>query len=54
MTQIKVSPWSFGQSEVKLVFEGRILRSQFTDETAMRDALESAQWVTITTLLSPA
>lgn len=54
MTQIKVSPWSFGQSEVKLVFEGRILQEQFTDETAMRDALESADWVTITTLLSPA
>lgn len=54
MTQIKVSPWSFGQSEVKLVFEGRLLQQQFTDETAMRIALESADWVTITTPLSPA
>lgn len=53
MTYIKVNPWSFGQSQVKLVFEGRLLREQFTNETAMRTALANAEWVTITTILSP-
>lgn len=53
LTQIKVTPWPFQQSEVKLIYEGRILRERFTDETAMRNALVSADWVTITTILSP-
>lgn len=49
--QIEVSPWPFAQSEVKLVYEGRMLRDKFTDETAMQKALESAEWITITTIL---
>ncbi len=51
LSQIKVTPWPFGQSEVKLVYEGRILPEKFTDETAMRTALTSADWITITTIL---
>lgn len=51
--RIKISPWPFQQSEVKLVYEGRVLREKFQDETVMRNALESADWVTITTILSP-
>ena len=51
--QIEVTPWCFQQAEVKLVYEGRLLQEQFTDETKMRTALESAKWVTITTLLTP-
>lgn len=50
--QIEVSPWPFQQNEVKLVYEGRMLQDKFTDQTAMRDALESAQWVSITTILT--
>ncbi|WP_250124715.1 DUF3891 family protein [Chroococcidiopsis sp. CCMEE 29] len=52
-TQIKVDPWPFQQGEVKLVYEGRMLREKFTDETAMRAALVNANWRTITTILSP-
>ncbi len=51
-SQIKVSPWPFQQPEVKLVYEGRRLQESFTDETAMRSALVTADWVTITTILS--
>jgi hypothetical protein len=51
LSQIEVTPWPFQQSEVKLVYEGRILREKFTDETAMRTALMSADWVTIATKL---
>jgi hypothetical protein len=49
--QVKVAPWPFQQSEVTLVYEGRILRETFTDETAMRAALVDADWITITTIL---
>lgn len=49
--QVKVAPWPFQQSEVTLVYEGRILRETFTNETAMRAALVDADWVTITTIL---
>lgn len=52
--QIKVSPWPFQQNQVKLVYEGRVLREQFQDETAMRTALGSADWITIATILRPA
>lgn len=53
-TQVKVSPWPFRASEVKLVYEGRRLREQFTDETVMRDIIASAEWVAIATTLKPA
>lgn len=53
-TRIKVEPWPFQQSQVTLVYEGRLLEETFTDETAMRAALTSANWVTMTTTLSPA
>lgn len=48
---IQLSPWSFQDSEVKLVYEGRRLREKFTDETQMRNALASAEWVTMATTL---
>lgn len=51
--QITISPWPFQESEVRLVYEGRLLGETFTDETAMREALESARWVTLSTLLKP-
>jgi hypothetical protein len=51
--QVKVAPWPFQESEVTLVYEGRILREKFTDETVMRAALVDADCVTITTILSP-
>jgi hypothetical protein len=51
--QIKISPWPFGTSQVKLVYEGRLLRQTFTDEAAMREALQSDCWVTLRTTLQP-
>lgn len=51
--QITISPWPFQESEVTLVYEGRLLRETFTDETAMREALMSAPWVTLSTILKP-
>lgn len=52
--RIKVEPWPFQQSKVTLVYEGQILQETFTDEAAMRAALTSTKWVTMTTTLSPA
>lgn len=52
-TQIKVAPWPFQQNKVALVYEGRILCEKFTDEIAMRAALMKAEYVSITTILSP-
>ena len=51
--QITLSPWPFQESEVALVYEGRLLRETFTDETAMREALMSDRWVTLSTILKP-
>jgi hypothetical protein len=53
-TYIKVEPWCFRADKVRLVVEGRILEKTFTDEAAMRVALVSAPWQTLTiTLISP-
>ena len=49
--QITVSPWPFQQSELTLVYEGRLLQETFTDEQTMRLALVDALWSTITTSL---
>jgi hypothetical protein len=51
--QITISPWPFQESEVRLVYEGRLLRETFTDEAAMREALISDRWVTLSTTLKP-
>lgn len=53
-TRIAVAPWAFRSEEVTLVFEGRILRQPFVSEEAMREALRTADWVTIATTLTPA
>ncbi len=50
---VTVSPWPFSQSEVTLLYEGRLLRETFTDETAMREALTSDCWVSLSTTLKP-
>lgn len=52
-TEVKVAPWPFAQSEVTLVYEGRILREKFTDEIAMQAALADAECIAITTTLCP-
>lgn len=49
--QVTISPWPFQQSEVKLFYEGRLLQETFSDETAMREALMSADWVSLSTTL---
>lgn len=51
--QVKVSPWPFQSSQVKLVYEGRRLQEKFTDEVAMQAALMQAEWVTLSTILVP-
>jgi hypothetical protein len=48
---VAVSPWPFQDSQVTLVYEGRLLRETFTDEVAMREALRSDCWVTLSTTL---
>ncbi|MBD2535036.1 DUF3891 family protein [Nostoc flagelliforme FACHB-838] len=48
-----MSPWAFQQSEIKLVYEGRLLQQTFIDEPAMREALISDCWVTLSTTLIP-
>ncbi|TWH53957.1 DUF3891 family protein [Dulcicalothrix desertica] len=50
---IAVSPWPFQQSEVKLVYEGRLLPHTFDDEAAMQDYLNSNCWITLSTVLKP-
>lgn len=52
--QISVSPWPFQESKVRLVYEGRILLSTFTDEKAMQKALANAPWIAIANTLIPA
>ncbi len=51
--QIAISPWPFQQSQVELVYEGRLLQQKFNDETAMRNTLMGDCWVTLETLLKP-
>lgn len=49
--EISVSPWPFRESQVNLVFEGRLLQQKFTDERVMQEALSQAPGVTISTTL---
>ncbi len=51
--QIILSPWPFQESEVTLVYEGRLLRETFTDETEMQEALRRDRVLTLTTILKP-
>ena len=51
--KVKVSPWAFEQDEIKLNYDGRLLRDRFTDETQMRRALENAEWINMSTVLIP-
>jgi hypothetical protein len=51
--QITISPWPFQESEVTVVYEGRLLRETFTDEAAMREALKSDRWISLSTILKP-
>ncbi|MFB2933872.1 DUF3891 family protein [Aerosakkonemataceae cyanobacterium BLCC-F154] len=51
--EIFVSPWPFCESQVNLVFEGRLLQQTFTDERVMQEALSQAPGVTINTTLFP-
>ncbi|MBP2302760.1 DUF3891 family protein [Azospirillum picis] len=48
-----LDPWPFAGDRVEVLCEGRRLRGRFEDETAMRQALDSAQSVTITAVLTP-
>lgn len=50
-TQLQVEPWCFQSNQVTVVFEGRVLTEQSTDEQTMRDRLAAAPWVTLTATL---
>jgi hypothetical protein len=50
---VSISPWPFQQSEVTLVYEGRLLRNTFTDEAAMQEALMNDCKLTLSTTLKP-
>ncbi|WP_207461168.1 DUF3891 family protein [Azospirillum sp. SYSU D00513] len=50
---LRVEPWPFQAACIEVVCEGRRLRGRFTEESAMRRALEEAEPVTILTVLSP-
>lgn len=52
-TRITVTPWAFQSDSVTLVFEGRVLKQSFANQETMREALRTANWVTITTTLTP-
>jgi hypothetical protein len=52
-TRVTVAPWPFRTETVTLTCEGRRLPQTFTDEAAMRAALDAAPWVTIVTHLEP-
>jgi hypothetical protein len=42
-----IEPWPFATEAVRLQTEGRRLDQRFDDEVAMRQALDSAPWVTV-------
>ncbi|MBD0304688.1 MAG: DUF3891 domain-containing protein, partial [Tolypothrix sp. T3-bin4] len=50
---VTMSPWVFEKSEIKLVYEGRLLQESFSDEAAMREFLKSDCWVTLSTTFIP-
>ncbi|MBW4422405.1 MAG: DUF3891 family protein [Myxacorys californica WJT36-NPBG1] len=53
-TQLQVEPWCFRVPSVDLLFEGRILKEPALDEKMMQQQLDSAPWVTLTTMLRAA
>jgi hypothetical protein len=52
-SRVKVSPWPFQQESLRLVCEGRRLPRTFTEESAMRDALKTAEPATVQIDLLP-
>lgn len=51
---VRVAPWPFREPKLTVSFEGRVLGGTFTDEAAMRAALDAAPWVVVETALRPA
>lgn len=52
-TRITLAPWAFRADSVTLVFEGRVVKQPCKSEEAMREALRKADWITISTTLTP-
>jgi hypothetical protein len=52
-TQLIITPWPFNRKQVTLVYEGRYLQETFSNEQAMREALQRAPWVAVKTILAP-
>ena len=51
--RVRVAPWPFREPELAVSFEGRVLGETFTDEGAMRAALDAAPWVVVELALRP-
>lgn len=49
--ELVADPWPFAANHVEVICEGRRLHDRFTDEEAMRQALDDAEPVTILTML---
>jgi hypothetical protein len=53
MVDYAISPWPFKTKLCQLQVDGRKLPRTFNDQEAMRAALKSAEWVTMTIVLQP-
>ncbi|HYG87342.1 MAG TPA: DUF3891 family protein [Azospirillum sp.] len=53
VAELTLDPWPFAGDHVEVVCEGRRLRGRFTEEAAMRDALDGAERITIAAALRP-
>jgi len=52
--RFSIAPWPFASHHVNLIFEGRLLREQFTDEAALHAGLASAPWRSVSVRIDPA
>jgi hypothetical protein len=52
--RVAVSPWPFGDEQVTVACEGRVLAGRFSDARELRRGLAKAPWTTIVTTLLPA
>jgi hypothetical protein len=44
---VRVDPWPFAADSVQVIVDARRLTGRFDDESAMRDALDAAEWVSL-------
>jgi hypothetical protein len=51
---VTVDPWPFSDGDVAVRIDCRRVAGRFTDEAAMRAAIDAAEWVTLSVRLRPA